>query len=241
MSWKNLFIVDENGQETVTPVPSETKKPTTSFPTSGPSVQPAAASFTTSNSSFPQNGAAFPVSTPIIQSSGNRFINDIVDLYDKSFTKLNQPGYDFFEFYKMVSKGGIDNPQVYVMALEMAHSMDANVSKDSLVSQSDYYVFELMKVHDAISSDGNAKLIALNKTKSEESATLTGDIEALTGQLQLLNQQLNERKSALSEIDTKYQPKLTETTEKLSANDTARDTIISSINRVKNNIQNNLN
>jgi len=57
----------------------------------------------------------------------------------------------------------------------------------------------------------------------------------------LLTKQLDERKSALSEIDTKYQPKLSETAEKLSANDTARDTIMSSINRVKNNIQNNLN
>jgi len=250
MSWTDLFINNAESQGAVTPNPSETKKPTaTSFPTNGTSSQTVAASFPTSNgssfpqngSSFPQNGSSFPQNVAPVQPSGNRFLNDIVAVYDKGFVKLNQPGYDFFEFFKMVSKGGIDNPQVYGMALEMAQSVDNSVNKASLILQSDYYITELQKLHESVGADGTKKMSDLTANKGSETITLTGDIDTLKKQLELLSGQLRERESALAEIDNKYQPKLSEIAEKLAANDTAKDMIISSINKVKNNIQNNLN
>ena len=237
MSWTSLFITDANSQETVTPKPSETKKPTTSFPTSGQNSQTGAASFPTNNGNFQQNGSSFQVNAPTAQPSGNRFINDIVGVYDKNFKKINSTGYDFFEFFKMVNKGGIDNPQVYGMALEMAQSVDSSVTKDSLVTQSGQYIAQLEALHTSVSEDGTRKLTELTTNKSNETASLTTDIGSLSSQLQLITQQLNERQHSLSEIDSKYQPKIDEISEKLSANDTARNMIVSNINKVKNNIQ----
>ena len=230
MNFKSLFIVDPNEDQTK-PVPEvKTTQPTTSFPTSAPSVAP-------------PNVTAFPSSTPTsvpTNTGSNRFLNDIVEVYNNGFEKLNQPGYDFFEYYRAVMKAGVDNSQVYQMAFDMAQGMDNTVSKQSLLTQSEYYIGELQKVHATYQTNGNTKLSDLTNTKNSESQTLTTDINSLREHLEIIKKELTEKETSLAEIDNKYQQPINDIREKLSANDTAKDIIISSINKVKNNINNNL-
>lgn len=238
MNFKSLFIEEEGNSNQVKP---EQKKVEANIPQ--------AVGFPQQPSSFPQNAtvqqpiASFPQNSQVYQpSTTNRFLNDIIAVYEDGFEKLNQPGYDFFEFYKaVISIGGGDNPQAYQMAFQMAQSMDKTVTKDSLVKQSDYYIGELEKVHANFSSGGSKKIADMQSNKNTESNSLTSDINSLTTQIELLNGQLKEKQNALAAIDTKYSQPLIDITEKLAANDIAKNTLISNINKVKNNIQNNIN
>ena len=238
MNVKSLFFEEEGNSNQTKP---EQKKVEVNIPQ--------AVCFPQQPSTVPQNAtieqpvASFPQNTQVYQpNTANRFLNDIIAVYEDGFEKLNQPGYDFFEFYKaVISIGGGDNPQAYQMAFQMAQSMDKTVTKDSLVKQSDYYISELEKVHATYSSGGSKKITDMQSNKNAESNSLTSDINSLTAQIQLLSGQLQEKQNALAAIDTKYSQPLIDISEKLSANDIAKNTLISSINKVKNNIQNNIN
>lgn len=153
---------------------------------------------------------------------------------------MNQPGYDFFEFFKAVNKAGIDNPQVYQMALDMGQAMDSNVSKQSLMSQADYYINELDKVHTGFMTDGQAKINDLTNKKNSETTSLSSEITSLKQQLEFIQNQIQIKENALNEIGNKYQPDINEISYKLEANDIAKNTFISNINKVKTNISNNL-
>lgn len=226
----DFFIANDNPQPTVEPSAKQ-NPPVTTFPSQAPTSFPTVT---------PTPSVSFPTNTPAPTSSPNQFINDILDIYDKGFTKLNQPGYDFFEFFKSISAVGVDNPTAYVMALQMAQVQDSSVTKDTLVPQADYYVTELEKIHESICTDGTKKIQELTDKKTEETKSLTTEISNLQLQLQTISEQLQLKQKSLTEIDGKFQPKLTEISEKLSANDTAKNMIVSNILKVKNNIQINL-
>jgi hypothetical protein len=34
-----------------------------------------------------------------------------IELYQSGFDNLNQPGFDFYEYYQLVMNGGVTNPQ----------------------------------------------------------------------------------------------------------------------------------
>lgn len=240
MSFKSFFITDENDGAT-TKVAPETKAAPVSFPQQVSSFQQSAPSVqqTTNVQQTTSFTQVAPAPTPV-NVGGNRFLNDIMDVYDKNFTKLNQPGYDFFEFFKAVNKAGVDNPQVYGMALDMAQAMDASVSKDTLATQADYYVAELEKIHEKINSDGTKKGNDLLENKQNETQSLTSDIGNIKQQLDILTGQLNEKQKALNEIDAKYFQPITDISEKLAANDISKNVIIGNINKVKQNILINL-
>ena len=246
MSFRDLWLTPEASQgasEQQKQVVPEKKQETTfpkqtTFPTSTEAKFPS-----TSGSKFPSTSESkFPPIKFIDPKSdtNNPYLEKILDVYDKGFAKLNQPGYDFFEFYKAVSKAGINNTQVYEMALDMGQAMDSNVSKQSLVSQADYYISELIKVYNGFNSDGQQKINDLSTKKSSESTSLTSEISSLELQLETIQNQMQLRKAALSEIDNKYQPEINEISYKLAANDMAKDRFVSNINQVKNNITNNL-
>jgi hypothetical protein len=59
-----------------------------------------------------------------------------IELYQSGFDNLNQPGFDFYEYYQLVMNGGVTNP--HTMAFTMANTMDKLVTKVSLISQSDF-------------------------------------------------------------------------------------------------------
>lgn len=123
MSLKDIFIIKEDGvkPKTSTSFPSN---PSPSFPNSSAPSFP-----NTSGADFPSNSEpSFSSKTePVAHVTTNKenpFLEKILDVYDKGFEKLNQPGYDFFEYYKAVVKAGVNNPQVYGMANYFDYVMD---------------------------------------------------------------------------------------------------------------------
>ena len=244
MSWKDLFIISDENEKSdeKTTVKSTVKvqnKDTVQFPQST-NVQSPQSKY---EPTFPQNnGSVFSPNPGMKQKSSekNSHLDKILDVYDKGFTSLNQVGYDFFEFFKSVCTAGIDNSQVYLMALEMGKAMDQNVSKDSLLKQADYYITELDKVYLSFSTDGQNKMNDLSQKKNVESTSLSSTIASLKNQLLSIQEQIRIKENELSDIDNKYQPQIDEIALKLEANDSVKNIFIGNINKVKMNISNNL-
>jgi hypothetical protein len=166
--------------------------------------------------------------------------NKALEIYENGFDSLNQPGYDFYEFFKAVIQVGVDNSQTYPMAYAMATAMDKTITKEKLLSQSDFYVSEINKVYNDYVTKGNAKRQEIINQKNHENQSLLGELELMRQQLEALQTQMADRQSKLSAIDVKYGPLINEVEGKLSANDMAKQRIVSSIEMVKNGIINNL-
>lgn len=236
MSLKDLFFINKD----------EEKKPESVTPSATEPVKFPGATETT-NSTFPNT---FPTATPVVNTpqpvasienpSCQPHLDKIVQLYESGFDGLNQAGYDFYEFYKAVVSGGIDNPQVYAMALSMGKAMDGNVSKDSLLTQSQFYIDEIMKVHQTYVENGTTKKNHLLSTKESERSQLASDLDGLKMQMEAISNQIVAKQTSLAEIDNKYANDLLEVDCKLMANDVAKDKILSSINAVKQGLTNNL-
>ena len=224
MSFKSLFVVDENQskqEEQVAP-----KQAATSFPTAQPTF-PSSAPVT----SFPTSAPAF---TPQVQ---DEHINKFVEKYQATFDGLNQTGYDFYEFFNaLIKTSGVDNLQMYQMALSMATAMDASITKEKLVSQADFYIGELNKVYNQFVNDGNTKKANLVNQKDSEKQSLTNDLTSLSQQLVSIQAQIAQKQEALSGIENKYSPLIAEVASKLLANDSAKTDLVNKISKVKNNL-----
>jgi len=245
MSLKDYFIINPNG-DTPAQTESDPKQIKQKPSSKSENVFPSSTKFN-SEPMFSGSEPAFPINQSSNQEPAhtqttqvNPFLDKILDVYDRGFEKLNQPGYDFFEYYKAVVKAGINNSQVYVMALDMAQAMDPNVSKDSLMRQADYYVAELEKVYNDFNSNGRNKIQELSQKKNNESNSLSSDISALNQQLQQIQTQIQQKQAALSDIDKRYQPEIDEITQKLGANDMVKNKFVTNIKVVQMNINNNL-
>lgn len=238
--FKDLFIVDENS----TDKPTETAKPsvsTTKFPTAATEA-PAASTY-----SFPTAETSTPTftpqpTTPVFQASApsSEYLDKALEVYQKGFDSLNQPGFDFYEFYQSVASGGIDNPAVYSMAFQMASAMDKSISKSSLTQQADFYLAEIQKVYEDYVLKGQAKRQEIESLKANENHSLTNELNDMRSQLEALKTQIEDRTRKLSAIDGKYNPQLSEIDSKLAANNTAKDRILGSIQTVKQGINNNV-
>lgn len=236
MGLKDLFIVsDENAndqpkQEVVKPTTSTTK-----FPTSETTEEP---SSVFSAFGFGKTPTPPPATTPTTVS--NEHLQKAIELYQNGFDSLNQPGYDFYEFYQAVMQAGPTNPQIYAMALTMASAMDKSITKDKLVQQSEFYLAEINKVYQDYNSKGLAKKQDLTAQKQHENESLVGELSLLRQQLEAIQTQIADRENKLSVIDVKYAPMMVEVDSKLSANDMAKNKIVQSIEQVKNGIINNI-
>lgn len=233
MGLKDLFFInndEEKKPETVAPSATEPVR----FPGVNQAVNTTFPSATVSVASTPQPVAS--VENPSCQPH----LDKIVQLYESGFDGLNQAGYDFYEFYKAVVSGGVDNPQVYAMALSMGKAMDGNVSKESLLSQSQFYIDEIMKVHTSYVENGTSKKTQLLATKENERSQLSTELDGLKMQMEAISNQIVSKQTSLSEIDNKYANDLLEVDCKLMANDVAKDKILTSINSVKQGLTNNL-
>ena len=237
MGLKDLFIVsDENAndqpkQEVVKPTTSATK-----FPTIETTEEP---SSIFSAFGFGKTETPTPVHSMSTQAS-NEHLEKAFDLYQKGFDSLNQPGYDFYEFYQAVMQAGPTNPQIYAMALTMASAMDKSVTKDKLIQQSEFYLAEINKVYQDYNSKGLTKKQELTTQKQHENESLVSELSLLRQQLEVIQTQIADRENKLSVIDVKYAPMMGEVDSKLSANDIAKNKIVQSIEQVKNGIINNL-
>lgn len=229
MGFKSLFIAEDK-----TDNKPEVKKESAKFPT-----EQNTPSFNS------DSGLTFPSSVPTQQSSftatDNIHLDKFAEMYENGFNSLNKDGYDFYEFYQAImNSGGVDNPQMYVMAMSMGSSMDKSVTKTTLLSQADFYLNEINKVYNDFVNKGNTKRQELMSQKQSENQSLSSDVANLKSQLEAITNQIRAKESQLSSIDNKYQPLISEIEGKLAANDTAKNNIVSNITRVKNGINSNI-
>lgn len=222
MTMRSLFFNDAESEK-----PKNTEQNVTSFPKT--------------ETYQPIQQESFTPTTLEINPLYIEQLNKTIDLYEKGFNDLNQAGYDFFEYYQAVVQAGVDNPQIYQMALTMAKAMDKNVSKQTLLNQSEFYINEINKVYNGYVSNGNNKKQELINQKDNENKTLSTELQSLQEQLNNINNQIKIKQSQLSEINSKYQPMLDIINYKLQAHDVAKDKILTSLNKVKTGINNNLN
>ena len=235
MGLKDLFIVSEEKTDNK-PVQETVKQNTTNttkFPNSEPKVEQSAFSVF----GF---GNTQTETTAQTQTVSNEVLAKTLEMYEAGFDSLNQPGYDFYEFFKTVMAGGADNSAIYAMAFQMGSVMDKTITKEKLLAQSDYYVAEINKVYQNYVVKGNSKKTDVIKQKNHENESLVGELNLMKQQLEQLQVQIIDRENKLSAIDAKYGPMLNEVETKILANDMAKEKIINSIELVKNGVINNL-
>lgn len=175
-------------------------------------------------------------SSPTIEITSNdsETHNYISNNYEKLFDSLNQEGYDFYEFFKAVTVAGIDNPQIYSMALMMGQAMDSSITKDKLSEQANYYLDNITKYYNDIKTKGNATLLSVNTERDNSNKLLLEEINSLKLQIENLQNQLAQKISQTN-IDS-FSSKIAEIQQKLSINDKAYSKIFNEITKVKNNI-----
>jgi hypothetical protein len=224
-NWKSLFVRGEETNE------SKSSKSLEQF------------SFPVENSSGQAMQSAATTDGVIDQAA----LNEVLAVYEKGVESINMPGYDFYEFYKAVSSIGASGDQVYNMAFQMARSMDSNVSVKKLITDAEFYISKINEVHNQYTMQGQQKISSLEAKKNEEKSKLTNEIEhgsqqvnQLRIQLQNLESDINQKRIALSAVDTKYQPQESSIRQKLIANDSARQISVMKLTSVKEGIQRNI-
>ena len=188
-NWKSLFITDENKSE-------EEERPTEE-------VQQ-----TTTTSKFPEK-------TILNTEINNTILHSIVEMYESGFESLNQPGYDFYEFFKAINAVGSHDPAIYKMAFTMAKSVDSAVSKESLLKQSDFYMDEINKVHKQYEIQGiwkRAKIVSDQKMTKDN---IVNEISSLESQLLEIQTKLSQKKNALQAMEGGSMPELNEIDQKI--------------------------
>lgn len=241
MSWKKLVFADENDNTNQEPVSKPAQKPKTaqSFPTEFPKEAVASGfEFQTSSTPVPP----MPASTPIMAGNPSKEILDgIRGMYQKGFDSLNQNGYDFYEFSKAIEQaGGADNSQMYVMAFTMAQAMDGSITKDRLVQSADFYIQKILEAYQNFATQGQSKLQGVETQKHNERSSLEGELQNLQEQLNALQIQINNRKTKLGQIDSKYVGLISETQSKLQANEAVKTEFVNKLTKIKSGITNNL-
>ncbi len=187
-------------------------------------------SFTPTSSSPPLTNGEVPMS----------YIEKALELYENGFATLNQPGFDFYEFFQSVAHGGLDNPTVYTMAFQMGCGMDKTITKDKLIEQGNFYLEKINEVYQGYVSQGSQKKNEILNEKGSEQTFLASELNSLEEQFEALKIQIEDRKSKLSDIDNKYSAKVSDINNKISANETANKKLVDSIQQILMGIKNNL-
>ena len=230
MGFKDWIFINENEEKKgeTAQVPKYVSK----FPTAAAAPNSGKQTSFTPESSTPTPVA--PNCTPEMEK--------VMEMYDKGFEKLNQPGYDFFEFFKAISAGdNVNNPQMYKMAYDMAKAMDSTVTKEKLLNQAEFYVNEINKVYNGYVSAGTTKKSEQTKAQANEKQSLMSELARLNKESAEIQARISVAENSLTTVDAKYKPSIDEIECKLMANEVAKDTILNSINTVKAGISNNIN
>lgn len=221
-NWKGLFINDET---------SEVEKPRETIP-----APP-------SSNSFPESGKSaskFPVHPPKATLVSDSVLTTIIEMYESGFESLNKPGYDFYEFFKAIKAVGSNDPAVYKMAFTMAQGVDSSVSKSTLLTQADFYIKEIEKVHKQYESQGNSKKSNILSTQKNRKDTLNTEISDLEKKLIEIQNQISVKKNLLQSVDADMISEVSEIDQKIVANDKARSKILETIVAVVEGIKNNI-
>jgi len=236
MGFKDFWVVsDEKADEPKKDVPKAPSPTKTAFPSETKVDSQSTSAFGFGNAPTPSFTAQ-----PTSGEASAEHLAKSIEVYRAGFESLNQPGYDFYEFYQAMMVGGADNAPMYSMALAMAKSMDKTITKDKLIQQSEYYITEINKSYDSYVAAGNAKKQALIDSKNHENQALVSELELMQQQMEQLKVQIQDRQTKLQSIGSKHDPKLSEIDSKLAANDIAKNQLIQSIEQVKQGIFNNI-
>ena len=225
-NWKGLFINEEEGAKQSLPQQPEKKE-----------SKPRA-----STTSFPEPKAPiskFPENPPRPISVKDSILTSILELYESGFESLNKPGYDFFEFFKAISAVGSNDPQVYKMALTMAQGVDKKVTKDTLLTEADYYIAEIEKVYKQYDAQGNSKKSQLLQDQKSKKESLLAEITGLEKKLIDIQNQISAKKNELQSQDINIKSEIVEIDQKIMANNAARQKILETIMTVVDGIKNN--
>ena len=238
MSWKdnlkNLIVEKGNNENSNTVVEEGIKKPaqkSSSKKISFPSDDEVFGDTNTDN-----NSQTPPKDVISNNSFDNKFLSKVSEAYQNAFDSLNKDGYDFYEFFNAVKHGGIDNSQVYSMALVMGSGMDKTITKEKLISQADEYISALTDIYKENLSKGSKKREDIISQKETETENLNSELESLKKQLSSIQTQIKDKEKNLSFVDSKYKPLISDTEAKLSANETVKNNMVSEIEKVKSGI-----
>ncbi len=222
-NWKGLFINDETSKEkNTTETPSQSQPSSNSFPESSKPV------------------SKFPEPAPKATLVSDTVLNTIVEMYESGFDSLNKPGYDFYEFFKAIKAVGSNDPSIYKMALTMAQGVDQSVTKDTLLTQADFYINEIEKVHKQYQTQGNAKRTSILSEQKAKKDTLNTEISDLEKKLIEIQNQISVKKDLLQSLDADIMSEVSEIDQKIVANDKARSKILETIVVVVNGIKSNI-
>jgi len=238
MGWKDAFIKkDENSadEQRIEPV-KETSK--TKFPKVESQETPTENVFK-NTFNFGKTTQTFTPSTSKGEVS-QEHVAKAVERYQKGFESLNQPGFDFYEYYHSVIDAGVENAMAFTMAFKMAQTMDKSITKEALISQAQFYETEINKSYQESITNGSAKKQELISQKDIENQSLIQELGYMKEQLESMKAQILEKENKLKLIGSKYEPQINEIDSKLGANDIAKNQLIQSIAQVKNGINNNL-
>jgi hypothetical protein len=172
------------------------------------------------------------IAQTLTDNFANPFVNEILAVYEKGFESLNLADFDFFEMYKSVVAVGITNPQSYQMAFTMGKSIKPDLTKEYLLEKAKFYIEEINKVHSKYDSTGNLKKQDLTSFVQKEKESLVVSINDLEARILQMQQELQEKKSLLANIDSKNENELRQLQLKIDANNFAKQKIIESINLV---------
>lgn len=220
-NWKNLFIKDEEGQ--LSEGQTQMSFPKSDAGTAYPAGQ-----------SFPTGG------TPV----DNPDVSEVMEVYEKGLASINMPGYDFYEFYMAVNAAGFNSEQAYTMAFKMAKAMDSTLSVQKLVTDAEFYISKINEVHSQYISQGQQKLGQLSEKRTAQKNELNRSLDQanqrlsqLRAEIQQLETEIKQKRDNLAGIDAQFEPQESAIRSKLGANDVARNTSISRLTQVRDQIQ----
>lgn len=208
-NWKSLFVNEDKTQN------------------SQPEIKEVSSPNNTENK-FPETSTTHSPSS----NSGNPYVGEVFDVYQKGFDGLNNEGFDFFELYKSVQAVGVTNPQSYQMAFTMGKTIKPDLTKEFLIEKSKYYISEIEKVYSKYHETGTTRNKELNTSITNQKNTLTKNISDLEVQIAKLQTELEAKKFELSKIDIANHAQFSEIQLKIEANNIAKQKIIESINLV---------
>jgi len=181
MGFKDFWINSENTNEKPKEKEVSNGSQKTKFPSS--TEQPS------NTSLFSNFGAGKQTTTTTFTPTSNtgvsqEYVEKALQVYQQGFDSLNQPGYDFYEFYQGLSDEDKTNPSVYPMAFRMASAMDKTITKEKLIGQADFYISKIMESYNGFVSSGNSKKQELLSQKENENHSLTNELSMLQQQLE---------------------------------------------------------
>jgi hypothetical protein len=230
-SWKSMFINgEENKKSSSEPAVKEKSKVT--FPNKTNSDTNTSSVFDHASTSSNTN-----LNSTTNSNLDETILQKVKESYAQNFIKLNKPGYDFFEYFNAIRKTGTDKPGVFSMALDMASAMDSNITKDLLAAQAADYIKQINNIHSNNLSKGEQKKTEILNSKSTESKNLSVELETLNQQLSAIQNQIEEKKRRLDNIEHKYQPQIQEIEQKMLSNDFVKNQMILELDKVKTGIE----